>query len=294
MSEIQELYNRLTDAYSDKNLNRITGKLIQLQKNKYFGKIREIANKISPYVLINEERDMRCFSRLITLYHPDKAPSVREEMRKHFQANDLDRLNKYAHIFLLDNMDNMVVESIYEDLDYSPEYGWDDYADRNFSSFDPFRTEEEEPVDDREYENTFMNAVRLRIYGDLDMDFPTYYLEDYEYLEMASSNIEYLDGIEYCKHVEYLDLSDNELSEISELCSLKRIEELNLADNNLTYIDALSRLINLKILDLSGNQIEDVAPLFTLEKLQYVDITGNKIPQYQKESLRDQGVIVVG
>ena len=68
-----ELYTELTAAYSQENLNRITGKLILLYKNKNYSTIRAIANKVSNYVSINEEKDAKCFRNWWCCIIPTKA-----------------------------------------------------------------------------------------------------------------------------------------------------------------------------------------------------------------------------
>ena len=83
--DIKELYNDLTKAFSNENLNLITGKLIMLYKNKNYSRIRKIANKISKFVTIDEEKDAKCFSKLIMLYHPDKGEQFRSEILEHYK-----------------------------------------------------------------------------------------------------------------------------------------------------------------------------------------------------------------
>ena len=74
----KELYTKLKEAYLDENLNRITGKLIELYKSKKFGQILTLANKIFRYELIDEKKDAKCFYKLIMLYHPDKGEYYRK------------------------------------------------------------------------------------------------------------------------------------------------------------------------------------------------------------------------
>ncbi len=292
---LDELYLRLKEAYADLNLNKITSKIIDLQQNKNYGQIREIVNRISGYVVIDEEKDAKCFVRLIMLYHPDKGESIRKKLDECFAKKDLDGLNALAHILYIGNLDNIPVATIDSDIDYSPEYGWDDYDQGNFSVVDPYSDEEkdEDYLEGQEFERTFFNAVKLRIYGDIEQDFPTYYLEDFEDIELSSSAIEFLDGVEFCKHVVVMDLSDNAISDISDLWNLGRIEELYLSDNQLEIIDPLSNLLKLRVLDLSNNEICDISPLLRLEDLEFVNLIGNKVPLSQLNSLRQRGVMVM-
>jgi hypothetical protein len=292
--EIKEFYDNLKEAYLDQNLNKITGKLIELYQNRDFDKIREIANRISKYIKIDEEKDARCFSKLIMLYHPDKAEAVRKSLDLCYINRDWDGLNQHAHIFCLDYIEHIKITcTVDADIDYSPEYRWDDFEESCFSVFDPNGG----GIDTYNYyedaEKSFYNAVKIRIYGDLEINFPTYYLEDFEDIELSSCEIEFLDGVEYCIHAVIIDLSDNSITDINGLWNLQRIEELYLSDNQLEIIDAISNLKNLRVLDLSSNRIDDISPLFHLEKLEFVNIIGNDIPQLQINELKSKGVVVM-
>ena len=291
--DIEELYNELNEAYSNENLNCITGKLIELYKNKNYGKIREIANRISKYVTIDEEKDAKCFSKLIVLYHPDKGELNRRNIRKHYSVNNLESLTKYSHILQLKDIENTVVTTIDESIDYQPEYAWENSQKEGYYFYDEDEINPEEETDTEDYEKSFYNEVKFRVYGDLTINFPPHYLEDFEEFELAQSGIESLDGIEYCKHAVTFDLSNNKITDISELSTLNTLEELYLANNQIGYIDALSNLFELKILDLSNNQIDDISPLFGLDNLEYINITDNPILINQIEKLKKKGIIVI-
>ncbi len=289
----EELYNKLEEAYSDENLNRITGKLLELYKSRNYGTIREIANKISKYIEIDEERDAKCFSKLVILYHPDKGELFRKAIKNHYLENDLESLNRYSHILLLKSIEDVVITTIDEDVDYRPEYIWDEKQSEGYHFFNANETTSEEHFDNEEDEKSFYNAIKLREYGNLDIEFPTYYLEDFEDFELAYSGIETLDGVEYCKHIVTLDLSGNKIEDISGLWNLNKLEELYLADNQIGFIDALSNLYKLRVIDLSGNQIDDVSSLFELENLEYVNLIGNPVPASQIENLKEKEIIVM-
>ena len=289
------LYNQLKEAYTDANLNYITSNLIELHKSKQYDKIREISNKLSSYVLIDEEKASKCFSRLVMLYHPDKGEFYRKTIEHLQNSRKFDELREYSHILLMLKIDfNAIQREIDEDIDYSPEYRWDDC-----SGYDYYGETGDEAADidyfflDEENGCSFYNAVKIRMYGNTRIEFPSYYLEDFDDIEMAESNIESLDGIEYCKHVISLDLSGNSISDLSGLWELSRMEELYLSDNQIGFIDALSNLLNLRIVDLSGNEIDDISQLFNLEKLEYVNVWGNKVPKEQINKLKKKGVIVI-
>lgn len=290
---LKELYSKLKEAYSDENLNIITGKLIELYKSKNFGEIRELANSISEIVAIDEEKDAKCFSKLIVLYHPDKGELYRKAIKKHFLESDSENLTKYSHILLLKNIENITSEFSDEDIDYRPEYSWDEEQSDGYHFYNAEEVENEEALTENQFDKSFYNAIKLREYGNLNIEFPSYYLEDIEDFELVSYGIETLDGVEHCKHVVTLDLSNNNIVDISELWSLDKLEELYLANNQVGYIDALCNLFRIRVIDLSGNQIDEISPLMELEKLEYVNLVGNKISIDEINKLKEKGVIVI-
>jgi Leucine-rich repeat (LRR) protein len=292
---LKELYTKLKEAYSDENLNIITGKLIDLYKNKNFEQIREVANRISKYFSIKEEKDAKCFSKLVVLYHPDKGELFRKEIKKHYFENNFENLTKFSHIFLLKGIESIAIKSVNEDIEYRPEYEWDSTQSEGYHFYETDLDEsiEEEDFIVSDYEKSFYNAIKLREYGNLNIEFPSYYLEDIDEFELSNYGIESLDGIEHCKHTVILDLSNNEIADISELWCLNKLEELYLANNQIGYIDALSSLLKLRVIDLSGNQIDDISPLSELDNLEYVNLVGNNIPQCDINKMKEKGIIVI-
>ena len=289
---MNELYHKLIEAHPENNLNRITGKLIELYRNRNYGEIRGIANKISDYVCIDEEKDAKCFSKLIMLYHPDRLEFFKKTILRSYHENNYSALKQLSHILLVDDIDTIKVVSVDEDIDYCPEYVWDEVQDDGYSFVD-FETDDNyEDFDPEDIERSFYNALKLREFGTLNVNFPVWYLQDYDEMELSESGLDSLDGIEYCKFVVSLDLTGNEISDISDLWNLKQIEELYLGRNQIGYIDALFNLKKLRILDLSGNQIDDISPLLQLENLEYVNLVGNKVPRNQIDSMLQKNVIV--
>ncbi|MBI9071361.1 MAG: leucine-rich repeat domain-containing protein [Melioribacteraceae bacterium] len=293
MKTIDELYNNLTSAYENENLNKITGKIIELYQNRNFQEIRSIASTISEYVYIDEEKDSKCFSKLIVLYHPDKGETFREELDKHYSANNIEALNKYSHIFLLKDIENICVSKDDTNVDYQSESVWENERTEGDFFYDEDEIENEEYYDFENFEKSFYNELKLRLYGKLNVEFPPYYLEDFEDFEMAGCEMETLDGIQYCIHVITLDLTGNYLTDISELICLSKLEELYLANNDIGYIDSLNGLQELRIVDLSENEIDDISPLFELEKLEFVNLIGNPVPQKQIEKLKEKNILVI-
>lgn len=288
-----ELYTELTTAYSQENLNNITGKLILLYKNKNYSSIRTIANKLANFVTIEEENDAKCFAKLIVLYHPDKGHAIRNEIQQLYEQNDLEGLLKFTHIRLVQDIDRFSIDFIDDSIDYNPEYIWDTEEDNGYHT----DREDDEMLDNDceevEFERSFFNLIKIREYGTTSVEVPTYYLEDFEEFEMAESGLESLDGVEYCKHIKILDVSGNMLSDISNLWNLHDLEELYLGNNQIGYIDALDNLSKLRTLDLSGNEINDISPLFNLERLEYVNLVGNPVPKAQIKLLKQKEILVM-
>ena len=140
---------------------------------------------------------------------------------------------------------------------------------------------------------SFLSALKRRVYGNLNVDFPMYLLEDLEEIEMADHELEYLDGIDACRYARAVDLSNNNLTDISDLAFLRQIERLYLSNNHVGLIDALSNLVVLQVLDLSFNDVDDLSPLFDLTHLSYLNVMGNRIPAWQLEKLQLKGVTIV-
>jgi Leucine-rich repeat (LRR) protein len=183
----------------------------------------------------------------------------------------------------------------YEDIDYSPVYEWDIQSD-GFSIVNDQSTGYQEKTTVRRNSQSHVNfydAVKIRMYGKTKIEFPKWYLENEEEFELSGSDINDLEGIQYCIHVKILDLSGNLINDLCPLWSLTLLEELNLADNRLEDIDMLSHLLNLRILDISNNAIRDISALMELGRLEYVDLSGTKVPAKQVSELEELGVTVV-
>lgn len=295
----ESLYSQLTEAYTDANLNRITARIIGLYKARQYGEIQKISRIVSEYVQVDDEQVSKCFSKLVMLYHPDRGAHYREEIDQLQKAGKSNEFSRFEHILKIQDIEDWVVEeefSFEEDIDYTPQYEWD-YQDRGFEYFfdgspehdDSFATQTGIP----EPNSSFYRAVKRKIYGSLYVQFPPYYLEDFDEIDMAEYEIMDLDGIQYCIHVRILDLSGNQIVDITDLWELEMVEELYLADNQIGIIDALNNLSRLRIVDLSRNEIDDISPLYDLPNLEYVNVIGNRVPAEQIEYLKDQDVVVV-
>ncbi len=292
----RELHDKIREAYSNENLNRICVTLISLYKEQQFVMLGQIVEMIRDSVDITADPEGKFFSRLMMLYHPDRGDYHRSVIDKLAEANDLDGLLGYAHILKLAQIEEIAQSlSSYEDIDYSPVYEWDvnleGFTVVGGNASNAGSTEEKKYRPNKGY--SFYNAVKIRMFGQTKTSFPTHYLEDLDEIELAQSDITDLDGIQYCIHTINMDLSGNRISDLSLLWSLKQLEEINLSDNRIEDIETLSNLKNLRTLLLNNNPVRDVSPLMNLSKLEYVELSGCRIPAVQLAELEDAGITVV-
>ena len=292
--EDNALYSQLKEAYTEANLNKISRNLIRLYYEKQYNQLKTIAGMITDWVTIEIGEDKKGFSKLIMLYHPDRIQYYHNELENYLTSKNLSRLQRLEHILVIQDIEQIsIVLDNYEDIDYSPEYEWD-ADDSGFSYFSdsapPKHSTRKTKVSKSNY--SFYDAVRIRNYGNTTTEIPTWYFEDWEEIELMESEIDDLDGIEYCINAVTIDLSNNSITDISPLFGLNAVEELNLSDNKIGYIDALSNLLKLKTVYLSNNEIDDISPLFDLPDLEFCDISGNKVPPAQVRELEDLGITV--
>jgi len=293
MNQSKTLSIKLLEAYSEANLNKITRNLIRLYKEKEFEKLNIISGMLSEWVEIVIEPDGKGFAKIISLYHPDRGDYYRNLIGAATKQEDAVTLARFEHVFVIQDIEEIAanIES-FEDIDYHPEYEWD-VKDTGFSYF---QDKKKKPRNGKRKTKSdgysFYEAMQIRQYGDIDTTFPTYYLEDMDEIELSESEIDDLDGVEYCIHTISLDLSFNRIYDLSPLASLGSLQELNLSNNQIEYIDDISNLQQLKSIDLSNNSIGDILPLLEIETLEYADLSGNKISPDQIKVLRDIGVTV--
>ena len=287
---ITELYKKLVKAYTVDNLNKISLTLINLYKNQQYSALQAISEIISDHVVVEIKDNGKGFSGLMMLYYPDRLNYHIREINELHTQNKYNELLKYSHILQLERIDEIAAMlDNYIDIDYSPVYEWDIDTD-DFTIINDLETVKDTPL--RNSGCSFYDAIKIREYGQTNIEFPTYYLEDFEEFEMSSSDIDDLDGVQFCIHAKSLDLSDNRIFDLSYLGDLYQLEELNLSDNKIGYIDILGYLSNLKNIDLSNNKIKDISPLFELENLEYIVLTGNPVKMSQIKILTDAGVTV--
>lgn len=299
-----DLYNKLIQAYSDENLNLITAGIIGLYRSGEYDKIKEITRIVSEFVDIYDDKVHKCFSKLVMTYHPDKSAAYLKEIEQIMKSGQPGRIEKYAHVLLIQDLDNIVVPGHYEEIDYNPEYRWDIEMRRSKTKFtngpagwiyddEDYSEYEYETYYNPDAERSFYSALKFRLYGTDEVDLPFYYLEEMEEIDLSGFEIENLDGIGHCKYVQNLDLSRNKISDIADIASLVNIEELYLQYNQIGLIDALYNLQKLRVLDISANEIDDISALFGLPRLEYVNIMNNPVPKSQISTLRNNDILVI-
>jgi hypothetical protein len=292
MHQPESLSAELLEAYSEANLNKITRNLIRLYKEQEFEKLNIISGMLSEWVEITIESDGKGFSKIISLYHPDRGELYRKNIAQLACEKNHQMLDRFRHIFVIQDIEEIAANiECFEDIDYHPEYVWD----AGSAGFGFHRNNRKKShAQPRKYFDgyTFYEAMQIRQYGDTDTSFPTYYLEDMDEVELSESEISDLDGAEYCIHTLSMDLSGNQITDLAPLSALQQLQELNLSANKLSYIDALSNLQQLRSIDLSHNTIDDISPLFELAALEYADLTGNRVSLVQIRELRELGVVV--
>jgi hypothetical protein len=293
--ETGELYQKLKEAYTAENLGVISGRVIALFRDKKHDALRALQKVVNEYTPCEEEKINKVFSRLIMLYHPDRLSQNLEQLELAYRGGDFETLYSLSHILTVQNLepDHVLLSSVFSDEDLAEEFGWDESADgySYFMAGDEYV--EDDSVDDGTDLRSFLSVLKRRVYGNLNVDFPVYLLEDLEEIEMADYELEDLDGISACRYARAVDLSNNNLTDIIELGELRQVERLYLSNNQIGLVDALYNLVVLQVLDLSYNDVDDISPLFELSHLSYLNVMGNRIPAWQLEKLQLQGVTVV-
>jgi len=293
--EIGELYSKLKKAYTAENLGLVSGRIIGLFRDRRHDALRVIQKVVNEYTPCNEEKINKVFSRLIMLYHPDRLSQNLKQMEKAYRGGDFETLYSMSHILTVQNLEpeHVVLSSVLTEEDLAEEFGWDENAD-GYSYFMAEEELEQEDDEDSGLERrSFLSVLKRRVYGNLNVDFPMYLLEDLEEIEMADYELEDLDGISACHYARAVNLSNNNLTDISELGELRQVERLYLSNNQIGLIDALYNLSVLQVLDISFNDVDDISPLFELNYLSYLNVTGNRIPAWQLEKLQLQGITIV-
>ena len=102
--DIKELQQMLLEAYSTSNLNKISLTLLNLYKTQQYQVLQKISELISDFVTVTIKDDGKGFSKLIMLYHPDRAGYHKGEINRLAVENNFDRLLEYSHILKLERI----------------------------------------------------------------------------------------------------------------------------------------------------------------------------------------------
>lgn len=291
---LDELYRKLKESYSESNLHKIAHNLIRLYREKEYEKLQVIAEMVSGTEKIESVTNKQGFSKLISIYHPDRIQYYHNELDRYVSSRDPEILHRLEHLLLILNIEEIVnnIECL-EDIDYCPEFKWDvNEASFTYFTVSPDKCSFKRKVKPSKAGCTFYDALKRRIYGSTRIEFPSFYLENMDEIEIAEAQINNLDGIECCIHTETMDLSGNRINDLSPLWGLTALKDLNLADNRICDIDALSSLNHLRSVDLSNNPIADISPLFGLEMLEYVALSWKRRLQEQIGVLIGKGIVV--
>ncbi len=292
--DIKDLYLNLKEAYTAENLGVISGRIIGMFREHRFDALRAVQKVVNEYTPCKEEKINRVFSKLIMFYHPDRLTQSLKQLEKAYGDGDFEALYAMSHILTVQNLEpeHVTLSSVITEEDLAEEFGWDAGTD-GFSYFMDQDAYEEEESELDYTSRSFLSALKRRVYGNLNVDFPMYLLEDLEEIEMADYELENLEGIEGCRYARVVDLSNNNLTDLSELSDLHQVERLYLANNHISWIDPISNMTVLQVLDISYNDVDDISPLFELSHLSYLNVMGNRVPDWQLEQLQVKGVTIV-
>ena len=105
----------------------------------------------------------------------------------------------------------------------------------------------------------------------------THTLLNLTHLNVYSSEIRNLTGLQHARNLRELKLSGNAITDISSLAELRQLNELWLDRNSITDISPLAELKKLTRLELWHNNITDISPLAELKKLTWLNLLGNNI-----------------
>ena len=99
-------------------------------------------------------------------------------------------------------------------------------------------------------------------------------------LDLASSGIADLTGLESATNLVSLSLNDNAIQNLTPLSSLKSLTQLDLGGNRIVDISPLAGLEGLERLDIDANLIADLQPLSSLTALTELRVGGNPVRDF--------------
>lgn len=293
--QINDLYEELRRAYSVENLNDLSSGIIALYRKGDIASLRKIHSIMYNGNQGEDHHMSRIFARIITHYHPDRQEQINKDLLGFLEKDDFAGMQQLDHILDIQKIDLSSETSGYGfDGDFDFEEVWEEtFGAYTFIDDEEREESEYDPYEEMIMSHGFISAVKRKVYGHLNVEFPVHLLADMEIIEMSEYEIENLDGIEYCTYARIIDLSGNNLIDVSALGQLMRLEEVFLQNNHISYLDGLTELPYLRVLDLSYNDVDDISPLFEIDTLEFLNIIGNRVPAWQLEHMSLSGVVVV-
>lgn len=289
---IENLFQELKAAYSESNLNSISARIIRLYRTKRFDSIINMGRKIREFIDFDLEKTNRIFNQLILLYHPDKYNYYNNLIDKYYLQKQQNALEKLAHILIIQKalFENQQTDS-HDFVDLYTSQVHYDFDAEEISEMQQKGSFEDEWNSGNEDYCDFLQALQKREYSDEISAFQLEQLDDE--LDMQSTGIIDLDGLENCINLKALDLSDNGIINIAAISHLAALEKLYISNNNISDIEALLSLNNLKYLDVSFNDITSIETLLEMPALEFVNIIGNNVPPSQIDQLKRTGILVI-
>lgn len=276
--------DRLINAYSVQNLNKISSALIAAYRRREFEYLLSLCRNLGQKTgdrTINE-----LFSALIMQFHPDRRMCVIDQIRKDCTEGQTEKGQSFESIFsVLDFIDLHPAPSAASCSGKQP-------AADSSARTAPFRNTARHRKSDMFHD--FISALKQKEYGNLDVTYHILDLQNLEGdLELSGYSMIDLSGLEHCEYLTALNLSYNNIHDISQLSSLTLLEHIDLSFNRITHVDALSGMSYLRTADLSFNEICDLSPLMNLEQLEYINCAGNRVPESQRYWFQKRGVIII-
>jgi hypothetical protein len=277
-------FNRLINAYSVQNLNKISSALITAYRRRQFDFLRSLYRNLGENT--GDRKINELFSSLIMQYHPDRRICVIDEIKKYHTSGQTGRIHGFRSIF-----------KVLDFIDLHPVSAGVSGSTKHHNPASPDQSETIRYTGRRkrpETHNDFISALKQKEYGNLNVIYRLYDLQNIEgELELSGYRIGDLYGLEQCCNLTALNLSNNDIRDISALSSLTLLEKLDISFNRITHLNALSGMIYLRYVDLSFNEIQDLEPLKHLAHLEYINCAGNKVPESQRRWFHKQGVIII-
>jgi len=119
MDRTEELSQRLMEAWSEANLNKIARNLIRLYQEKQYEKLNILVGMISEWIELTIEPDGKGFSKLISLYHPDRGNFYRQQIAYASALKDEKLLARHEHIFVIQDIEEIAANiECCEDINY--------------------------------------------------------------------------------------------------------------------------------------------------------------------------------